>query len=115
VTCALEGNATDPLPVAGTDDDLAGVRKTLEDALSAELAPWAERHPHSGGWDLRLELFRAEARDTTVSLSVRATLSSVAQTRRECRETADTAAAAFSACVQTLAHDLNHWIEGAQP
>src|SRR5690348_14012758 len=86
VTCALEGNATDPLPVVGADDDLTGVRKTLDDALSAELAPWAERHQRKEPWELRLELFRAEARDSTVSLSVRATLSSVAQTRRECRE-----------------------------
>jgi hypothetical protein len=121
VTCALEGDVADALPVDGTDSDLVGSRRTLEAVVSTELASWAEHHPHRGGWDLSLELFRAQARDNTVELSVRASLSSAigeenaSQTRRDCKETADAPDAAFYACVQSLAHDLKGWIEGVKP
>jgi hypothetical protein len=124
VTCALEGPA-EPLPVAGTDVDLIGLRHTIEDVVSAELRPWAARTKRKGGWDLALELFRAQGKEehghVTAELSVRATLSSTvgevnaSQTRRDCKETGPEPDAAFYLCIQSLAHDLSGWIEGAQP
>jgi hypothetical protein len=124
VTCALEG-PTEPLPVGGTNVDLIGVRRTIEDVVSADLQPWAQRARRRGGWELSLELFNAQASEShnvvTAELSVRATLSSTigevnaSQTRRDCKETGAQPDAAFYACIKSLAHDLSGWIEGVQP
>ena len=124
VTCALEG-PTEPLPVGGTDVDLIGVRRTIEDVVTADLQPWAVRAHRKGGWELSLELFRAQGSEShgvvTAELSVRAVLSSTigevnaSQTRRDCKETGAEPDAAFYACIKSLAHDLSGWIEGVQP
>jgi hypothetical protein len=124
VTCALEG-PTEPVPVGGTNVDLLGVRRTIEDVVSADLQPWAARANRKGGWELSLELFRAQGSEThgvvTAELTVRATLSSTigevnaSQTRRDCKETGAEPDAAFYACIKSLAHDLSGWIEGVQP
>jgi hypothetical protein len=125
VTCALEGSASDPLPIAGADIDLLGVQRTIEDVVTSELKGWAARSSRKGGWELSLELFDARGSQShdrvTAELSVRATLSSTigeinaSQTRRDCKETAPHADAALYACIQSLAHDLSGWIEGVQP
>ncbi len=100
-------------------------RKTLADVSGAALMRWAERSHRTGGWELQLELYQANARAkggrTTVSLAVRATLTGGAgelyasQTREYCKEEANDPPAAVYACMAGLTHDLERWIEGVPP
>jgi hypothetical protein len=125
VRCSLDEEATDPLPIDGTDDAFADVRKTLEDVARSALAKWSMGSTREGGWELKLNLHHAKAGVSGgrahVELAVRATLTSgvgrvyADQTRAFCSEDADDPNAAIDACMRTLAHDLEHWIQGVNP
>ncbi len=119
----------DPLPISGERVAVVGLDRELRSAIAVGAAPWSVRHADGAGWQLTVELVRAEAARqngrVVVALDVRATLRThlgrvyLAQTQMHCRqaEVADTkgAAAVFYACTTSLGHDLGGWLAGIAP
>jgi hypothetical protein len=119
----------DPLPVSGGHTVVSGLEEALGHAVSTAAVPWAIRQPHrSEGWQLTVELTRADARYSrerlAVSLNVRATLRTrigriyLAQTQAHCRQAALVPAAdgapIFYACLTQVSRDLVDWLGGVQ-
>jgi hypothetical protein len=124
VLCSVEEDASDPLPIDGSDRAFSRVKKTLEDVVAARLSAWASASQHTGGWELRLNLYRARVNTASsgghAELGVRATLTSgvgelyADQTRVYCNEDGADPTAAIDTCMRSLAHHLEHWIQGVK-
>jgi hypothetical protein len=119
----------DPLPVSGASEAVSGLEEALGHAVSTAAVPWAIRQPHRAeGWQLTVELTRADARFSrrrlAVSLNVRATLRTrtgriyLAQTQAHCRQAAIVSPAdgapIFYACLTQVSRDLVDWLGGVQ-
>ena len=121
----------DPLPVEGTSVAYSDVETALGHAVSSGAAPWADAHRdrRPDGWQLLVELVRAEAHyragRMTVDLGVRATLRGrrdnkyLAQTNVHCRQAAvvppsDAGPVVYS-CMTQLSRELAGWLGLVQP
>ncbi len=121
----------DPLPVRGTPVVYGDLEAALGLAVSTAGVPWAQDHraKRPDGWQLFVELTRAEAEEhdgrLVVALDVRATLSSRAgnvylgQTSVHCRQAGVVDAASGGpvvyACMTRLGRDLTSWLSAVQP
>jgi hypothetical protein len=122
----------DPLPVRRSLVAFTDVEAALGLAVTSAAVPWAEAHRalRPGGWQLLVELTRAEAEETragrlVVTLDVRATLRSratrfyIAQTQAHCRQAGLVDAAkggqVVYACMSGIGRDLTSWLGAVQP
>lgn len=121
----------DPLPVRGSSVSYGDVEAALGLAISTAGAPWAQAHRdvRPDGWQLFVELTRAEAEENggrlIVTFDVRATLRGragntyLAQTQAHCRQAGLTDAASGGpvvyACMSRLGRDLTSWLAAVQP
>lgn len=121
----------DPLPVHGTSVVYGDLESALGLAVSSAGVPWAEAHREKrpDGWQLLVELTRAEAEERdgrlVVALDVRATLRGragrdyIAQTYARCRQSGLVEAArggpVVYACMTRLGRDLTSWLSAVQP
>jgi hypothetical protein len=121
----------DPLHVRGASVAYGDVEAALGLAISSAGVPWAEAHraKRPDGWQLFVELTRAEAEEShgrlIVTLDVRATLRGragnayLAQTQAHCRqaglvEAADGGPVVY-ACMSRVGRDLTAWLGAVQP
>jgi hypothetical protein len=121
----------DPLPLGGEHVAFSGLEETLGHAISTAAIPWAQGHraERPEGWQLTVELTRAEAARRAgrvrVVLGVRATLRArtdrryLAQTQAHCREAQvaepGEAAPIFYRCMMSVGRELVGWLGGVQP
>ena len=121
----------DPLPVRGSSVTYGDLEATLGMAVSSGGVPWAEAHRavRPDGWQLFVELTRAEAEEDgdrlIVTLDVRATLRGrtgmvfLAQTQAHCREAGLVDAAdggpVVYACMSRVGRDLTAWLAAVEP
>ena len=121
----------DPLPVRGTSVVYGDLEAALGLAVSSAGVPWAQAHREQrpDGWQLFVELTRADAEEQggrlIVSLDVRATLRTRAgskylgQTYARCRQAGLVDAASGGtvvyACMTRIGRDLTSWLSAVQP
>lgn len=121
----------DPLPVRGTSVVYGDLEAALGLAVSSAGVPWAQAHreKRADGWQLFVELTRAEAEEQherlIVTLDVRATLRGragnvyLAQTSAHCRQAGLVEAASGGpvvyACMTRIGRDLTSWLSAVQP
>ena len=121
----------DPLPVRGTSVVYGDLEGALGLAVSSAGVPWAQAHreQRSDGWQLFVELTRAEAEEKegrlSIALDVRATLRGrggnqyLAQTYGHCRQAGVVEAASGGpvvyACMTRIGRDLTSWLSAVQP
>jgi hypothetical protein len=121
----------DPLPVRGSSVVYSDLEAALGLAVSSAGVPWAQAHREQrpDGWQLFVELTRAEAEETggrlVIALDVRATLRGragnvyLAQTSSHCRQAgltpAETGGKVVYACMTRLGRDLASWLSAVQP
>jgi hypothetical protein len=121
----------DPLPVRGSSVAYSDIEAALGLAVSSAGVPWAEAHrdKRPDGWQLFVEITRAEAEEDAgrlrVTIDVRATLRGragnvyLAQTSANCRQTgltdAESGGAVVYACMTRLGRDLTSWLSAVQP
>jgi hypothetical protein len=121
----------DPMPVRGSSVAYGDVEAALGLAISSAGVPWAEAHraKRPEGWQLFVELTRAEADESQgrliVTLDVRATLRAragnafIAQTQAHCRqaglvEPSEGGPVVF-ACMSRVGRDLTAWLAAVEP
>jgi hypothetical protein len=126
------GGIVEPLRISrGSRVAYAGLEEPLERAIADAAQPWALQHAaeRPGGWQLLVELTRAEAKrrgeQISLVLGVRATLRShqgnvyLAQTQSHCEEAdrvlAKDAAPLFYRCMGGLGHELAGWLGSVRP
>lgn len=118
----------DPLPVDGASVSYGQVESSLGWSVLDAATPWSDAHPAApgGGYQLTVELTRAEAKWSngrlTVSLGSRATLRSrlgnryVAQTNARCDQAGlaapEAGAAIFDSCTKHIGRTLASWLDG---
>jgi hypothetical protein len=122
--------APDPTPVWGSSIVYGGLAAAAGQAIGAAAYPWAARHAaeRAGGWQLLVELVRAEADAQdgrlTVEIEARVTLRAtvgqvhLGQTRGYCKLTeafAGDGAPVVHQCLARLARDLSGWLDGITP
>jgi hypothetical protein len=128
---ASTAGAPDPLPVSGAHLAYSGVALAAGRLVAAAAAPWAARHvaERPQGWQIRLELVRAEAEahdgELTVEIDARVTMHATAgeihlgQTHGYCKETGELAGGDGSSvvyrCLDRLSRDVAGWLEGLNP
>jgi hypothetical protein len=121
----------DPLPVHHTSVAYGDLEAALGLAVASAGVPWAEAHREKrpDGWQLFVELTRAEAEENdgrlVVGFDVRATLRGrsgnvyLAQTSARCREAGYVDAAnggpVVFACLSRVGRDLTSWLSAVQP
>ena len=121
----------DPLPVEGSSVTYGDVETTLGHAVSSAAVPWAQAHraQRPEGWQLFVELTRAEASyhggRLVVSLGARATLrtrstrSFLAQTQANCRQggvvAVEGGAPVIFTCMEQMGRDLAGWLGQIEP
>jgi len=121
----------DPLPVRGTSVVYSDLEAALGLAVSSAGVPWAQAHREKrpDGWQLFVEITRAEAEERAgrlvMTLDVRATLRGragniyLAQTSAHCRQAglveAESGGPVVYACMTRLGRDLASWLSAAQP
>jgi hypothetical protein len=121
----------DPLHVRGSSVAYGDVEAALGLAISSAGVPWAEAHraKRPDGWQLFVELTRAEAEEShgrfIVTLDVRATLRAragnvyLAQTQAHCRQAGLVDAAeggpVVYACMSRVGRELTSWLGAVQP
>ena len=121
----------DPLPVRRTSVVYGDLEAALGLAVSSAGVPWANAHREKRpeGWQLFVELTRAEAEEKAgrlvVALDVRATLRAragnvyLAQTYAHCRQAGVVEAASGGpvvyACMTRIGRDLTSWLSAVQP
>jgi hypothetical protein len=121
----------DPLRVRGSSVAYGDVEAALGLAISSAGVPWAEAHraKRPEGWQLFVELTRAEADEThgrlIVTLDVRATLRAragnvyIAQTQAHCRQAglveASDGGPVVYACMSRVGRDLTAWLAAVEP
>jgi hypothetical protein len=119
----------DPLPVAGTQVAYEHVETQLGFAILNASTAWSDAHPAppGGGYQLTVELTRAEAKWSDgrlrVSLGSRATLRNragnryIAQTNARCDQAGlappEAGAAIFDSCTRQIGHTLASWLDAA--
>jgi hypothetical protein len=129
VVASVAGGA-DPLPLQGGRLAYAGLTDATRRFIEAVARPWAEGHRarRPGGWQLLVELTRAEATldagRLTVEIETRVTLRGtigqvhLGQTHGYCK-TADTftgdGSLVVTACLERLSRDLGGWLAGQSP
>jgi len=111
--------ASDPLPVSGTDVSYSELDSSLRQVVRAAAAPWAAE-----GWRISLDIIGAEAEHTNrrlhVSIGVRATLRTkvgniyLGQTEAACRDSANLPAEkgqeVVRSCMMQLASAMAGWL-----
>lgn len=118
----------DPLPVEGTGVAYGQVETSLGWSVLDAATAWSDAHPVApgGGFQLTVELTRAEAKWTngrlSVSLGSRATLRSrlgnryIAQTNARCDQAGLSAPEAgqpiFDSCTKHIGRTLASWLDG---
>ena len=122
--------APDPVPVWGASIVYGGMAAAAGQAIAAAAQPWAARHAaeRAGGWQLLVELVRAEADAEagrlTVEIETRVTLRGtvgqihLGQTRGYCKVSdafAGNGAPVVQQCLARLARDLAGWLDGISP
>ncbi len=121
----------DPLPVSGASVVYGDFEAALGHAVSSAAVPWADenRARRPGGWQLFVEVIKAEAEHDgarmIVTIGVRATLRArvggahIAQTETACRDgglvRADDGAPVLYACMTRIGRDLTSWLAAADP
>jgi hypothetical protein len=121
----------DPMPVRGSSVSYGDVEAALGLAVSSAGVPWAEAHraKRPEGWQLVVDLTRAEAEERhgrlIVTLDVRATLRAragnvyIAQTQAHCRQAGVVEAAdggqVVYACMSRVGRDLTAWLAAVEP
>jgi hypothetical protein len=121
----------DPLPVRGSGVVYGDVEAALGLAVSSATVSWAKEHQHDrpDGWQLFVEMTRAEAEASgdrlIVTLDVRATLRGrsgmryLAQTQAHCRQGGlvepEKGGAVVYACMERIGRDLTSWLAAVQP
>jgi hypothetical protein len=121
----------DPLPVTGSGVVYGDFEAALGHAVSTAAVPWADQNQNRrpGGWQLFVEVIKAEAEHDgvrmMVTIGVRATLRArvggahIAQTETGCRDAglvaADQAAPVLYACMTRIGRDLTSWLAAADP
>jgi hypothetical protein len=121
----------DPLPVSGTSIVYGDFEAALGHAVSSAAVPWVAENQRRrpGGWQLFVEVIKAEAEhDGTrliVTIGVRATLRArvggahIAQTETACRDgglvAADEGAPVLYGCMTRIGRDLTSWLAAADP
>jgi hypothetical protein len=121
----------DPMPVRGSSVAYGDVEAALGLAVTSAGVPWAEAHRslRPEGWQLFVELTRAEAQEDggrlIVTLDVRATLRArtthayIAQTQAHCRQAglvdASQGGQVVYACMSRVGRDLTSWLGAVQP
>ena len=121
----------DPLPVEGSSVNFGDVETTLGHAISTAAVPWADAHraQRPEGWQLFVELTRAEATyhggRLVVTLGLRATLRTrstrtyLAQTQANCKQGAvlpvENGAAVIFTCMEQMGRDLSGWLGQIEP
>jgi hypothetical protein len=121
----------DPLPVEGSGITYGDVETALGHAVSSAAVPWAHAHraQRPEGWQLFVELTRAEASyrggRLVVSLGARATLRTrstrtfLAQTQANCRQggvvPVEGGAPVIFTCMEQMGRDLAGWLGQIEP
>lgn len=121
----------DPLPVSGSSVVYGDFEAALGHAVSSAAVPWADQNQsrRPGGWQLFVEVIRAEAEHDgsrlIVTIGVRATLRArvggahIAQTETACRDgglvAADQGAPVLYGCMTRIGRDLTSWLAAADP
>jgi hypothetical protein len=121
----------DPLPVEGSSVSFGDVETALGHAISTAAVPWADAHraERPEGWQLFVELTRAEAGyhggRLLVTLGARATLRTrstrtyLAQTQANCKQGAvlpvESGAAVIFTCMEQIGRDLSGWLGQIEP
>ena len=121
----------DPLPVKGSRFVYADLEAGMSHAVATACVPWADAHRdrNPDGYQLFVELIKAEASHSddrsVVTLGVRATLRTrartkyLAQTQAYCRDAAlvpaGDAAPVIYSCMTRIGRDLAAWLGAIQP
>ena len=119
----------EPLPVSGSRLVFAQVCAAASDAIATACGAWARRHrlERPGGWQLQVELVRAQATrlpeqvevelEARVTLRARAGRAHLGQTRGYCKVQgpAEALSKVMTQCLERMAADLAGWLEGVQP
>jgi hypothetical protein len=121
----------DPLPVNGADVEYADVETSMGHAISSAAVPWADAHraQRPEGWQLAVEITRADAEyrggRLMVTMGVRATLRTrvgreyLAQTQADCRQGGlvppEKGATVVYGCMTRIGRDLAGWLSGVAP
>jgi len=121
----------DPMPVAGSSTEYAELESALGIAVSTAAAPWASEHKDQrpGGWQLAVEVTRAEASYSGgrlyVTIDARATLRDrssrdyLAQSLVECKEAGlvpeNEGSPVIYSCMSRIGRDLAGWLGSVQP
>ncbi|MEO7112000.1 MAG: hypothetical protein ABI183_16270 [Polyangiaceae bacterium] len=121
----------DPMPVSGSSTSYAELENALGIAISTAAAPWARDHENRrpGGWQLAIDVTRAEASYSSgrlyVTINARATLRDrsshdyLAQSLAECKEAGlvpeNQGAPVIYSCMSRMGRDLAGWLGSIQP